>query len=1107
MKRAGCRVAGATSAFSLAVLVGLTLPSVAADWPTWRHDAQRSGVTAEQLPDRLQLQWVRELPAFEPAWPVEPRLQFDASYQPVAAAGRLFVGSPVDGSVTAYDADTGRELWTFNTEGPVRCAPAVWEGAVYVGSDDGWLYCLDAATGSLRWKVRGVPDDRPDYRHLGNNRLISFWPVRGGPVVVDGVVYFGVGLWPTLGVFVEAVDARTGRRLWVNDRVGYLRSVRVDHNDRTDVGLSPQGYCLFVDGKLVVPSGRSMPARFDPKTGRMLYYVQGYRNGDARVVASQRLLFVGERGVVRIEDGREVGSRWAEAGQEAPEGWNGAKRDLFEGPYFGYKFLPACDYRSVFDGRAAYGVERGRLYGYDLSRARISLYEKKVDNLTLHPARWDAPRLWPPLPLADADAGSTQVSIKAGSRLYTHVDDVLFAVELPRVDAARAAEPSKASAGQVANQRPRVVWKQKLDGVPASMLAANGKLFVVLSDGRLCCFGAKPGEPKRYAAAKKPLAEQNDAWTDLAHRLLEVSGVREGCVLVLGLDQGRLVEELLRQSRLRVFAVDADAATVYRLRRRLVRAGLYGRRAEVLVGEPTTFLFPPYLANLVVSEQPGPDGPLGSVPAERLCQLLRPYGGTACVREQRGPGRSGAETKLAERWRAARVAGVEVVTLGEWTLLRRPDALPGAADWTHECADAGRSYFSKDERVRHPLAVLWYGDGPDYGFHKWKDYGRGVKPQVCRGRLFAFNDRTRVLRAVDIYTGRRLWEYKTPTPLVRFVSLPDGVYVAHGLHCDVLDPATGRRRQRFRLNVDVPSGQSPGVVGVRATDDLLVVAVGFNLPTHHSHPAIEQGLWDARVLVALDRRTGRQLWVREATDRFNLHAVAVGGGRVYCVDSKPPRELDRLRRRGQAAKTFPSTLLVLDERTGRELWRRTFQYPPLPTLSWLSIRANDDWVAYNATHEVLLTGKVGQIHALDAKTGRPLWHQPGGGQQPLIVADDWFLTQAGLKYDVRTGELSSEQPLFRRGGGCNYAVATRHLVFLRRRCATYVELDRGVEHSLRTLRSGCSNSLVAAGGLLNVPCYAVGCVCNYPLQTSFALFHLPDAAGWEPSAPLELAAP
>ena len=41
--------------------------------------------------------------------------------------------------------------------------------------------------------------------------------------------------------------------------------------------------------------------------------------------------------------------------------------------------------------------------------------------------------------------------------------------------------------------------------------------------------------------------------------------------------------------------------------------------------------------------------------------------------------------------------------------------------------------------------------------------------------------------------------------------------------------------------------------------------------------------------------------------------------------------------------------------------------------------------------------------------------------------------------------------------------------------------------------SGCSNSTVPADGLLNVPNFAVGCVCNYPIQTSFAMVHMPEA--------------
>jgi len=69
------------------------------------------------------------------------------------------------------------------------------EGSVNFVSDDGCLYCVDAADGKLRWKVRGLPPGTADRRLLGSGRLISLFPARGGPVLRDGVIYFGAGLW------------------------------------------------------------------------------------------------------------------------------------------------------------------------------------------------------------------------------------------------------------------------------------------------------------------------------------------------------------------------------------------------------------------------------------------------------------------------------------------------------------------------------------------------------------------------------------------------------------------------------------------------------------------------------------------------------------------------------------------------------------------------------------------------------------------------------------------------------------------------------------------------------------------------------------------------
>src|SRR5262245_52739572 len=110
------------------------------DWPMSRYDAGRTAASPHELPARMHLQWVREYPALAPAWPDQPKLQFDAAYDPVVLGRTMFVASPRNDTVTALDTETGEELWTFAGEGPVRFAPVAWEGRVYFAADDGYLY-------------------------------------------------------------------------------------------------------------------------------------------------------------------------------------------------------------------------------------------------------------------------------------------------------------------------------------------------------------------------------------------------------------------------------------------------------------------------------------------------------------------------------------------------------------------------------------------------------------------------------------------------------------------------------------------------------------------------------------------------------------------------------------------------------------------------------------------------------------------------------------------------------------------------------------------------------------------------------------------------------
>ena len=177
--------------------------------------------------------------------------------------------------MTALDTETGAERWRFITGGPVRFAPVASEGKVYFVSDDGYLYCLND-DGSLRWKFRGLPDDRRDRKVLGNGRLVSLWPARGGPVLADGVVYFAAGIWPTEGVFVHAVDAESGKAVWSNTKSDRIPASNWDHGIGCDAGLTPQGYLAIVGDRLVVPCGTQLPAFLDLKTGDLQTYTTGW---------------------------------------------------------------------------------------------------------------------------------------------------------------------------------------------------------------------------------------------------------------------------------------------------------------------------------------------------------------------------------------------------------------------------------------------------------------------------------------------------------------------------------------------------------------------------------------------------------------------------------------------------------------------------------------------------------------------------------------------------------------------------------------------------------------------------------------------------------------
>ena len=190
---------------------------LAADWPAFAHDQQRTGfqpqtAITETNVNTLALHWNVALSRFEPK-----KEMFTAS--PIVANGVVYLSSR-GGNLYALRQNDGSFVWKRHVGPDLRMTPLAVHGHLIVGvygiePDDAMpsqaaILSLDAATGKTLWRVplTGV--------------------VRSEPIVVDGVVYGatagGDAAQGAINGRIVAIDERTGRQLkktWYTSNVGH----------------------------------------------------------------------------------------------------------------------------------------------------------------------------------------------------------------------------------------------------------------------------------------------------------------------------------------------------------------------------------------------------------------------------------------------------------------------------------------------------------------------------------------------------------------------------------------------------------------------------------------------------------------------------------------------------------------------------------------------------------------------------------------------------------------------------------------------------------------------------------------------------------------------
>ena len=1062
------------------------------DWPMWRSDAGHTAASTNQIPEQLSLAWSRNFGRRNQVWddPLNhDMMSYDRIVEPIVKDGRMFIGFNDTDQLQAFDLKSGKHLWTFFADGPVRFSPVAWKDKVFLTSDDGYLYCLNAADGSLEWKRLGGPSHQ---KVLGNERIIGAWPARGGPVVADDTVYFAASIWPFMGTFIYALDAHTGDVIWVNDATS-ADYIKQPHSAPSFAGVGPQGTLVVSDNNLIVPGGRSVPAVFDRTTGALRHFhinKGGKGNGGSFVVANAGSYFVHTRTRGVREFKLEKGEKTAFQIHE---------------PVLTDDLIFSAELKDKKPVIRAYATQ-------------------EVDKNTQKRIVWEI------------EADGRGDLILSGNSLFAAGEKFITPILL----------------GDNKRATPKIGQPIPVEGDVLRLLTANQRLIAVTLDGRVDVFSNPRTAPNVLNKQRADIAINNDEIRK-ARTIIQQSQVSNGYMIWYEAADSALLAAVAAESEFQIDVVNENPSSVARLRRELDAAGLYGHRIRVHVGSPLDWMAPQYIASaIVVGSRTVGSIVDNRTYIQRAYDGLRPYGGRMLILHDSADTKVLARSVEKAALENVKITRMESAYLSG-TIATRVGPLTGSGDWTHQYGDISNTVKSDDSRVKLPLGVLWFGGtsnmdvlprhghGPPEQVVNGRLYIQGMNSMNCRdvytGRLLwkhEFDD----LGTNGIYYD----ETYADTPLdlgynqvhipgangrgTNFVATTDLIYVAVGSGCIVLDAVTGNVVRAIQLPAD-ENGDRPdwGFIGV--ADDVLLAGNGFanyraryKLSFEEDEKKLSKNakgygaksfdVSASRGLVAFNRHTGKQLWSVPADHTFVHNAIVAGGGRVYCLDKQPEQiEEARVRRGMDPPRTY--RIVSVDLKTGKVVWQ-------------IKDKIFGSWLSYSAKHDVLLQAgaaardrmksEVGSGMAVyNAANGKLKWiDEKRKYVGPCILHHDTILTSTD-PYKVSAGAYSlldgkavlttnpltgKDQPWqVCRAYGCNSIIASENLLTFRSGAAGFYDLTtKSGTGNLGGFKSGCTANLVVANGVLNAPDYTRTCVCGYQNQTSLGLVHMPSLDVW-----------
>ena len=1139
------------------VLSSCTYEVTEQDWPQFKKDNFRSGVTVADI----DLKNFGQLWSFDtkqepvPAWygpakedayvysgPLPSMRDYDLSYYPIVVKDKLYYASSADDAVHCHDINTGEEKWLFTTGGPIRIAPTYYKGNLYVGSDDGYAYCIDASDGDLNWKFSPTKSEE---KILNNGRFISMAPIRTGVMIENGKAFFGASLLPWEKSSICSVDAHSGK-------LGGKGTFVKEYEGRR---MTLEGAMASTGKVLIQPQGRIAPVFFNRESGESLGTLSG--TGGCFVLVTP------EKSVIHGKTSRKISMYETSLEQEAQKVTEEGQNHLQVGKDDEHKAPVKPKFKQVelmsYNNGKEIAVKGDT--SFVLCDRHLASYNRKTKKLLWLNREIKAHRM-----------------IVAGDYLFTGTADKIQAI-------------SRANG--------RCVWEAKVRGTVYALIFAQHRLFASTNEGYLYAFGkdgkdfqyypenltkpalndklekaAKPKYPNPLMAdvvlgpyiqalsadtvlmnfeTKKELAveiewgakgletykttspkglkhslkfpvrkgffynyrfiaedgrdanfEYDNFFNMFEREAAQLPQASEkalaavdktfrnlhylnGLTLVLGNHSDEFSLALAHRSDMNVVNLLEDESDYEDFVEEMQEAGVYGRKLCALKVEDEEHLpIISEIADLVWVDDADDFCP------DEVIRLIAP--------QQYGV-LWGMDKEDIKDWLAESTIDwqVDVFYADDECVILKKHPTENIGVWSHQYGDmrnasyGGESLYGCNSAT--DFKAQWMGR-PGARFLTDRS-GRKPSPLVINGRMFV-QGKEKIL-AQSIYNGSIYWVKDIPglnrmniaRDCSNWACDEQYLYVAKNDFLLKMDQLTGD----IVKSIPVPNRtDSVNWAYVGVMKDQVVGSVSRpNAQFHKFHGGSNEGWYDmpkgpnsykvlSNQLFAITKE-GEWKWTFTPKGQIINTTISEYEGKLLFVESRSANKESKTSGRGGDDLYKKTYLMAIDVHTGEFIYEQEFTTQPGQTTYHLAVNTGKAVVVSSASKQY-------EVVAFDVATGKECWRamQPwfhnnhGAHMSKPAIAGDRLVVKPGI-YNVHTGErLAYNTP--KVGHGCASYVLSDNAMFYRGGSVAMFNFDTRSFSIWDRLRPDCWISSIPAQGMLISPEAAGGCSCGLWYETS-----------------------